>query len=98
MRVLQVASQGASLFVTAITQASLAAARLFAIMLEASNLCQHLKAQSQALICKIFIQYSILIYSDFRLVYIENLIYFFSSTLHSFFSAKKSYMMWAPNL
>jgi hypothetical protein len=38
MRVLQVASQDTSLFVTAITLASLAAARLFAIMLEASNL------------------------------------------------------------
>ena len=50
-------------------------------------------------LCKIFIQYSIiLIYSDFRLVYIENLIYFFTSNLHSFFNAKKSYMMWAPNL
>lgn len=98
MRVLQVASQGTSLFVTAIAQASLAAARLFAIMLEAINLCQHLKAPSQELICKIFTQYSILIYSDFRLVYIKNLIYFFSSNLHSFFSAKKSYMTWAPNL
>jgi hypothetical protein len=61
MRVLQVASQGASLFVTAITPASLAAARLFAIILEASNLCQRLKAHSQELICKIFIQYSIIL-------------------------------------
>jgi hypothetical protein len=52
MRVLQVASQGASLFVTAITPASLAAARLFAIILEASNLCQRLKAHSQELYAK----------------------------------------------
>jgi hypothetical protein len=54
MRVLQVASQGASLFVTAITPASLAAARLFAIILEASNLCQRLKAHHKSFMQNIY--------------------------------------------
>ena len=96
MPILQVASHSASLFVTAIAQASIAAMRFLLLCLKRAPYAMF-KALSQELIYISLIKLATYVFV-FQVNLSKNLIYFSSSNLHSFFSAKKSYMMWAPNL
>ena len=97
MRVLQVTPQSASLFVTA-TLKQLLPLHDFYYYARSEQLMPTFEGLPTRPSIKIFIHSAMLIYSDYTLVFSKNLVCIFSSNLHSFFTAKKSYMMWAPNL